>query len=87
MLMELDVFQALGGVLGLYCQHRDPWIMAVVADLVVNKPLGLSPGHRVQRAPPVRRQPGRRGRDGHRLGARRGRAPGRFGRWRRPSRR
>jgi signal transduction histidine kinase/CheY-like chemotaxis protein/purine-cytosine permease-like protein len=43
MLMELDVFQALGRVLGLYANIAISWIMAVVADLVVNKPLGLSP--------------------------------------------
>ncbi|ACB33351.1 histidine kinase [Leptothrix cholodnii SP-6] len=42
-LMELDVFQALGGVLGLYSNLAISWIMAVVADLVINKPLGLSP--------------------------------------------
>lgn len=43
MLMELDVFQALGGVLGLYSNLAISWMMAVVADLVINKPLGLSP--------------------------------------------
>jgi signal transduction histidine kinase/CheY-like chemotaxis protein/purine-cytosine permease-like protein len=43
MLMEMDVFQALGDVLGLYSNIAIAWIMAVVADLVVNKPLGLSP--------------------------------------------
>jgi signal transduction histidine kinase/CheY-like chemotaxis protein/purine-cytosine permease-like protein len=43
MLMELDVFQALGRVLGLYSNIAISWMMAVVADLVVNKPLGLSP--------------------------------------------
>ncbi|MBL8492572.1 MAG: hybrid sensor histidine kinase/response regulator, partial [Rhodocyclaceae bacterium] len=43
MLMELDVFQALGRVLGLYSNIAIAWMMAVVADLVVNKPLGLSP--------------------------------------------
>ena len=42
-LMELDVFQALGQVLGLYANVAIAWMMAVVADLVVNKPLGLSP--------------------------------------------
>jgi signal transduction histidine kinase/purine-cytosine permease-like protein/FixJ family two-component response regulator len=42
-LMELDVFQALGHVLGLYANIAIAWIMAVVADLVINKPLGLSP--------------------------------------------
>ena len=43
MLMEMDVFQALGEVLGLYSNLAIAWIMAVVADLVINKPLGLSP--------------------------------------------
>jgi signal transduction histidine kinase/CheY-like chemotaxis protein/purine-cytosine permease-like protein len=43
MLMELDVFQALGRVLGLYSNVAVAWMMAVVADLVINKPLGLSP--------------------------------------------
>jgi len=43
MLMELDVFQALGRVLGLYGNVAISWMMAVVADLVVNKPLGWSP--------------------------------------------
>ena len=43
MLMEMDVFQALGEVLGLYSNVAIAWIMAVVADLVISKPLGLSP--------------------------------------------
>ena len=43
MLMELDVFTVLGQVLGLYANLAISWLMAVVADLVVNKPLGLSP--------------------------------------------
>lgn len=43
MLMELEVFHAIGSVLGLYSNIAISWIMAVVADLVVNKPLGLSP--------------------------------------------
>jgi signal transduction histidine kinase/CheY-like chemotaxis protein/purine-cytosine permease-like protein len=43
MLMELDVFAMLGQVLGLYANIAISWLMAVVADLVVNKPLGLSP--------------------------------------------
>ena len=42
-LMELNVFQALSHVLGLYSNIAIAWIMAVVADLVINKPLGLSP--------------------------------------------
>ena len=43
LLMELDVFQALEQVLGLYSNVAIAWITAVVADLVINKPLGLSP--------------------------------------------
>lgn len=43
MLMELNVFQALEQVLGLYSNVAISWITAVVADLVINKPLGLSP--------------------------------------------
>jgi signal transduction histidine kinase/CheY-like chemotaxis protein/purine-cytosine permease-like protein len=43
MLMEMNVFEALGDVLGLYANIAIAWMMAVVADLVVNKPLGLSP--------------------------------------------
>jgi signal transduction histidine kinase/CheY-like chemotaxis protein len=41
--MEMNVFQALGEVLGLYSNVAIAWMMAVVADLVINKPLGLSP--------------------------------------------
>jgi signal transduction histidine kinase/purine-cytosine permease-like protein len=43
MLMEMNVFQALGDVLGLYANIAIAWMMTVVADLVINKPLGLSP--------------------------------------------
>ena len=43
MLMELDVFQALGKILGLYSNIAISWMMAVVADLVINKPMGWSP--------------------------------------------
>ncbi len=43
MLMELNVFQALEQVLGLYSNVAISWITAVVADLVINKPLRLSP--------------------------------------------
>ena len=59
-----------GHVLGLYSNIAIAWMMAVVADLVINKPLGLSPaGHRVPAGAPVRHQPGRRRRDGHCLRA------------------
>lgn len=43
LLMELDVFQALDKVLGLYSNVAISWITAVVADLVINKPMGWSP--------------------------------------------
>ncbi|HEY9850872.1 MAG TPA: ATP-binding protein [Leptolyngbyaceae cyanobacterium] len=45
LLMELGVFQTLEAVLGLYSNVAIAWIGAVVADLVVNKPLGLSPSY------------------------------------------
>ena len=43
LLMEMELFQALGDVLGLYANLAIAWIMTVVADLVINKPLGWSP--------------------------------------------
>jgi signal transduction histidine kinase/CheY-like chemotaxis protein/purine-cytosine permease-like protein len=43
LLMEMNVFGVLGQVLGLYSNIAIAWMMAVVADLVINKPLGLSP--------------------------------------------
>lgn len=43
MLMQMNVFDALGSVLGLYSNIAIAWIMAVVADLVINKPMGWSP--------------------------------------------
>jgi signal transduction histidine kinase/CheY-like chemotaxis protein/purine-cytosine permease-like protein len=45
MLMELGVFDAIEQVLGLYANVAIAWIGALVADLVINKPLGLSPKH------------------------------------------
>ncbi len=42
-LMEMELFHALDRVLGLYANIAIAWIMTVVADLVINKPLGLSP--------------------------------------------
>ena len=42
-LMELDVFHALERVLGLYSNVAISWVGAICADLVINKPLGLSP--------------------------------------------
>lgn len=43
LLMEMNVFGALGQVLGLYSNVAISWIVAVVADLVINKPMGWSP--------------------------------------------
>jgi len=43
LLMELGVFGALTRVLGLYSCVAIAWVGALVADLVINKPLGLSP--------------------------------------------
>ncbi|MCK5353641.1 MAG: hybrid sensor histidine kinase/response regulator, partial [Methyloprofundus sp.] len=43
MLMEMGVFHALEKILGLYSNVAIAWIGAVVADLVINKPLKLSP--------------------------------------------
>ncbi|TAK77136.1 MAG: response regulator [Aquabacterium sp.] len=45
LLMELGVFKALERILTLYSNVAVAWIGALVADLVVNKPLGLSPRH------------------------------------------
>ena len=43
LLMELGIFKALEHVLGLYSNVAIAWVGALVADLVINKPLGLSP--------------------------------------------
>jgi len=43
LLMELGVFEAMNKVLGLYSNVAVAWIFAVFADLVINKPLKLSP--------------------------------------------
>ncbi|MEO0623028.1 MAG: ATP-binding protein [Pseudomonadota bacterium] len=43
MLMEFGVFGALENTLGLYAHVAVAWVGALVADLVINKPLGLSP--------------------------------------------
>jgi len=45
LLMTLGVFGALESVLGLYSNVAIAWVGALVADLVVNKPLGWSPKH------------------------------------------
>ena len=43
LLMTLGVFGALEKVLAVYSNVAIAWVGAVVADLVINKPLGLSP--------------------------------------------
>jgi len=43
MLMELGIFKMLEHILGLYSIVAISWVSALVADLVINKPLGLSP--------------------------------------------
>lgn len=43
LLMELGVFGALENILGLYSNVAIAWVGALVADLVINKPLGFSP--------------------------------------------
>ncbi len=43
MLMELGIYKALEQTLGLYSILAVAWVGALVADLVINKPLGLSP--------------------------------------------
>jgi signal transduction histidine kinase len=43
MLMELGIYKALDEILGLYAIVAIAWVAALVSDLVVNKPLGLSP--------------------------------------------
>ncbi|BAU09928.1 putative histidine kinase [Leptolyngbya sp. NIES-3755] len=45
LLMELGVFSTLEAVLGLYSNVAIAWVGALVADLVINKPLGLSPSY------------------------------------------
>ncbi|MGH1472555.1 MAG: hybrid sensor histidine kinase/response regulator [Cellvibrionaceae bacterium] len=43
LLMELGVYNALERILGIYSNVAVAWVGALVADLVINKPLGLSP--------------------------------------------
>ncbi|NOZ37423.1 MAG: response regulator [Gammaproteobacteria bacterium] len=45
MLMELGLYQAFESILITYASLVVAWIGCVVADLVINKPLGLSPPH------------------------------------------
>ncbi len=43
LLMEIGIFQAIESILSIYANFAAGWIGALVADLVINKPLGLSP--------------------------------------------
>lgn len=43
LLMVMGIFHAIERVLGLYSNIAIAWVGALVADLVINKPLGLSP--------------------------------------------
>jgi signal transduction histidine kinase/purine-cytosine permease-like protein/FixJ family two-component response regulator len=43
LIMQLGVYHALGTILAIYSNLAVAWIGALVADLVINKPLGLSP--------------------------------------------
>jgi signal transduction histidine kinase/ActR/RegA family two-component response regulator len=45
LLMELGIYQAIEHTLVLYSAVAAAWVGALVADLVVNKPLGLSPAY------------------------------------------
>lgn len=45
LVMELGVYAALENILGIYSNAAVAWVGALVADLVINKPLGLSPRH------------------------------------------
>jgi signal transduction histidine kinase len=43
MLMEIGIFHAIDAILRIYANFAAGWIGALTADLVINKPLGLSP--------------------------------------------
>jgi signal transduction histidine kinase/CheY-like chemotaxis protein len=45
LLMETGIFRAIESILSVYANFAAGWIGALVADLVINKPLGLSPPH------------------------------------------
>ena len=45
LLMELGVYKALEQTLALYSNVAIAWVGALVADLVINRPLGLRPQH------------------------------------------
>ncbi len=43
LLMEIGIFRVIDGALMIYANFAAGWIGALTADLVINKPLGLSP--------------------------------------------
>jgi signal transduction histidine kinase/CheY-like chemotaxis protein len=43
LLMEIGIFDAIESILVIYANFAAGWIGALTADLVINKPLGLSP--------------------------------------------
>ncbi|MBM96511.1 MAG: hybrid sensor histidine kinase/response regulator [Oceanospirillaceae bacterium] len=43
LLMELDIYQVLEAVLGVFAIVAVSWLGSLAADLLINKPLGLSP--------------------------------------------
>jgi len=45
LLMELGIYQAIASMLSVYSVLVLAWLSSVVADLVINKPLGISPKH------------------------------------------
>lgn len=45
LVMLLGVYQSLEHILGIYSNVAVAWVGALVADLVINKPLGISPKH------------------------------------------
>ena len=45
LLMELGIYQTIASMLSVYSVIVLAWLSSVVADLIINKPLGLSPHH------------------------------------------
>ncbi|MFG1495277.1 ATP-binding protein [Saccharospirillum sp. HFRX-1] len=44
-LMELGIYQSLEAILGVFAIVAVSWLCSLSADLLINKPLGLSPAH------------------------------------------
>ncbi|WP_067094013.1 hybrid sensor histidine kinase/response regulator [Marinomonas atlantica] len=45
LLMELGIYQALGAILSVFAISAVSWLSSLSADLLINKPLGLSPDY------------------------------------------